>query len=354
MSDLMVDISVRRKSFELSLNTELSENKITVVFGPSGSGKSSLLKAIAGTEPCTGTIKTANLNWQSDKHHLSANKRELGYLPQGAELFHHLSVLENIDYGRVRRQFYSEQERDWVVEQLGLKDFVERDVSSLSGGQKQRVAIARAILATKGWLLLDEPLVGLDAINQRKILLALKSIKTTFNLSIIYITHSITELLTIADSVVLLDQGQCIGHAAIEKVVSEYGNVIFEDALPATVFDITVTELMSDFHLAKVEFQELQLIIPDNDYRLAEQYRCVLKANQISISVAQPKQSSTLNVLQGKVLAINASFHPGVSIVDISVSGITLSAAVTNLSVRNLELAPGHKVWCQIKTAALL
>ncbi|HTX65680.1 MAG TPA: ATP-binding cassette domain-containing protein [Opitutaceae bacterium] len=200
-------------AFALEVDARL-EARITGVFGASGAGKTSLLEVIAGLRrPAAGRVALDGrvLLDAGRRFALAPERRRIGYVPQDDALFPHLNVRQNLCYshaaGRPGHPPAITYAR--VVEVLNLGDLAERRVSSLSGGERQRVAFGRAVLASPRLLLLDEPLDGLDAELQQRVIPYLLTIRDEFGIPMLYVSHNADEIVALCDDVVLLDRGRC-------------------------------------------------------------------------------------------------------------------------------------------------
>ena len=194
------------------IDLEIPANKFTTILGPSGCGKSTTLRIIAGLEEVTsGKVEIGN----EDVTTRPASSRDIAMVFQSYALFPHLSVAENIIFGlRVRRM--PRAERDAKLKQaadmLGLSHLLERKPSQLSGGQQQRVALGRAIVADKSIFLMDEPLSNLDAKLRAEMREEIRDLQKRLGVTMVYVTHDQVEAVTMADQIVLMNQG------AIEQI----------------------------------------------------------------------------------------------------------------------------------------
>src|SRR5581483_8675245 len=178
--------------------------------GPSGSGKTSALEAIAGLRtPRRGRIAVnGHLLFDSANHvDVPVRQRRMGYVPQDILLFPHLTVGENVTYGRREG---NRPALPVLIELLELSRLMERRVASLSGGERQRVAMARALYSGPDVLLLDEPLAAVDLPRRRRIVDALLGIRDELSVPLIYVTHLPEEALSVADWAVLIDNGRLV------------------------------------------------------------------------------------------------------------------------------------------------
>lgn len=210
---MTISIDVRKKlgSFELQATFELPAG-FTAIIGRSGSGKTALLNVISGlTRPESGHIVIAGqtLIDIANKVDIPAHKRRIGYVFQEARLFPHLTVRQNLTYGRwFAPQIGKSTSLDSVVELLGIDRLLSRNISRLSGGEKQRIAIGRALLTSPRLLLMDEPLSALDRERKEEIVPYLSRLQAETNIPIIYVTHLLDEVADLATSLIEMSEGR--------------------------------------------------------------------------------------------------------------------------------------------------
>ncbi len=195
---------------------------VTALFGPSGAGKTTIVNMIAGlVAPDRGRIEIdgALLFDSAAKLNVPPHRRRIGYVFQDGRLFPHLSVAQNLDYGRWMRGLpRDDAERDHVVAMLGIGHLLNRRPGKLSGGERQRVAIGRTLLTQPRLLLLDEPLASLDAARKVEILPYLERLRDEAEIPMIYVSHQASEIRRIASRVVRLDSGRVTGIGSLELI----------------------------------------------------------------------------------------------------------------------------------------
>jgi molybdate transport system ATP-binding protein len=217
MTDVVQPLSVRAflKQGDFTLDVAFEGgNGLTALFGPSGAGKTTVLNLIAGVQrPETGRIVVADRTLLDTDAgiYIPAHRRRVGVVFQDAQLFPHLTVEQNIKFGR----WFTPPEEGavpigLVVDVLGVADLLERRPAKLSGGEKQRVALARALLSSPQILLMDEPLSGLDDARRSEIMALIERVRDEFALPIVYVTHTRDEVRRLASRVVQLEAGRVV------------------------------------------------------------------------------------------------------------------------------------------------
>ncbi len=351
---MQFDFTLKRDDFTFDIKLQLPETGITVLFGESGCGKTTLLRCIAGLEEtCTGFCRVGDQIWQDEQTNLPAHQRAVGYVFQDASLFSHLNVMQNLRFGMKRCSRSSEESLQNAIEVLGIQHLLMRSPDRLSGGEAQRVAIARAIALNPDVLLLDEPLASLDHSRKNEIFPFLKAIKNQLNTPMLYVTHSADEVAMLADHLVVIENGTVKISDQLPVALSNIDCPLRLGDELSTVLTGRVAELATQWHLARVEIGSLDLWIPDNAFRMGEELRLQVLSKDMSVATA-PGTSSFQNVLPGKVLAFNDDIHPSQIIVTVMVGSHVFNASITRRARNTLDLNVDQDVFLQIKSVAIL
>ena len=203
----MIEIKIDKKlkNFDINIDFTLKKNDILAINGKSGSGKSTILKIIAGIEDSNSYIKVFDKIYQNSKIYLPPQKRDIGFIFQDYALFSNLKVIDNLLYVNKNLDLATH-----LLNTMNIYHLKTRDVNSLSGGEKQRVAIARALMKRPKLLLMDEPFSALDEEMKFKLKDYLKNLQKEFSFSIIFVSHSLKESLYLADFILKIDKGKKI------------------------------------------------------------------------------------------------------------------------------------------------
>ena len=350
-----VDIEERLGAFHLDVRFR-ADAPIVGLFGRSGSGKTSIVNAIAGIgKPARGAIRV-NDHVLFDSGHgidLPPEKRRVGYVFQDSLLFPHLDVESNLTYGqRLRGPSERFIDEGRVVELLGLGGLLRRKPRTLSGGEKQRVAIGRALLAQPRILLMDEPLAALDVPRRVEILDYIERLRDEIAIPIVYVSHSVAEITRLADTVVVLSDGKCLAVGDVDDVMGRL------DLRPATgryeagsLVDARVATHDLEGQITTLAFEGGELRVPLIAATVGERVRARIRARDVSLALAKPEQISILNILAGRVTSVSEESGP-VAEVRVAVGGASINARVTRRSLQMLGIHAGQDVFALVKAVS--
>ncbi len=353
-ADLLLDLP----GFALHARFTAPSQGVTALFGPSGAGKTRLLRALAGLEPrARGSVQFADTPWQDDARRLyvPAHRRALGFVFQEPSLLDHLSVRGNLEFG-FRRTPAARRTVDWdrTIALLDVGPLLGRSVGALSGGERQRVAIARALLASPRLLLLDEPLAALDQARKRELLATLARLQRELHIPMVYVSHHIEEIAALADHLILLRGGVVLASGPLAQTLARTDLPTAEDDDLGVVIDTRVAGHDAPFHLALLRFAGGELHVASPPLAAGAAVRVRIPARDVSVALSAHADSSILNRIAATVVDIQALPNPANVLVRLDAGGVALLARITRRSVEQLPLAPGRRVWAQVKSAALI
>lgn len=202
---------IKLKKFTLNVTLKSNRSNIITILGESGSGKTTFLNCIAGLiKPQKSFLQIKNNIYQNSKKNLfiQTNKRKIGYITQTPILFPHLSVIENILFGKKNNVNYINTTT--LLHVLNLTKLFKRKITDLSGGEKQRILIAQVLLTQPEIIILDEPLSAQDNNIKKNFITYIRNIHEKFNIPIIWVSHNITELTTLSKKIIVINKGKII------------------------------------------------------------------------------------------------------------------------------------------------
>lgn len=350
-------ITGRQGDFQLDIDVSFPADGVTAIYGPSGGGKSTLLRAVAGLSRFENAqIKIGDEVWQGADTFIPPHRRALGYVFQDARLFAHLNVRENLVFGLKRAGPDPVILFDDVVSLMSLGALLERGVGALSGGERQRVAIGRALLAQPRLLLMDEPISALDPQSRAEIMPYLKSLRRNLSVPMLYVTHDMSEVERLADWLVLLADGKVVTAGPLAQVQADMAAPIARRPEAAVTLDARICGRDDAYGLTELEVCGGRFWAPEGAGALWERMRVRVAASDVSLSVEPPSETTILNLLTAKIISIDPS--DAVQMVAVLAlgdqgEGARILARVTRRSVDVLGLRPGMMVYAQVKGVAL-
>ena len=352
---------VRGTGFTMDVDVRLAGHGVTAIFGPSGCGKTTLLRAVAGlVRPAPGLVTVNGQRWQDDDAGLwlPPHRRALGYVFQEASLFSHLTVQGNLDFG-LKRVPVAERRiaLDQAIELLGIGHLLARRPAQLSGGERQRVAIARALATSPRRLMMDEPLASLDAARKAELLPYFERLQRGLDIPVLYVTHSLDEVARLADAVLMMEAGRAVAHGPTGELMTRLDLSLTQGDAASALIDGVLESADAAYRLLTVRFAggALQCVqaAGDDERRPGERVRLRVQARDVSLTLAPASDTSILNVLPARVRSM-ADDGPAQTLVALDVGGAPLLARITRKSADALRLAPGQRVFAQVKGVAVL
>jgi molybdate transport system ATP-binding protein len=351
MSLLLKNISLPLADFTLEVNVEMRK-RVTAVFGPSGAGKTSLLDLIAGLRRAQSAFIQLDETVLADtakNYSVPTRRRGIGYVPQDLALFPHLSVRQNLLYGRNSRAatgplFTFEH----VVEVLEIQPLISRGVTELSGGEKQRVALARALLASPRLLLLDEPLASLDAPLKEKIIPYLARVRDEFQIPMLCVTHDRFEALALADEIVVLVDGKVMQSGPVLDVFNRPASAeVAKFVGVETLQPGQITNVNEGLATVSVNRVTLTALAPLSTSR--EVFVCI-RGEDVILQREAAVANSVRNRLPAHIVALRTEG----ALVRVELNaGFPLFALVTRPACAELTLREGETITALIKTPAI-
>jgi molybdate transport system ATP-binding protein len=344
---LELSLSHAFPDFRLDVDMVLPDG-LTCLFGRSGSGKTSIVNAVAGLLlPDRARIVLDGLVLND----LPPHRRDIGYVFQDARLFPHLTVKDNLTYGpRVRGRKVEGFDR--IVGFLGIGGILARRPATLSGGERQRVALGRALLSQPRLLLMDEPLAALDEARKAEILPYIEALRDEMGLPIMYVSHSLPEVARLATTIVVIEAGRVVAFGPAAEVLSspETAPLLgLRDAGAVLTAQIAGHEADG---LTRLDTRAGPLWLPKIAGEAGRSVRVRIAAQDVILSRSRPEGLSALNILPATVVALHEGQGPGV-LVRLDLGGEFLLARLTRRSATLLQLAPGLPVHAVLKSVAV-
>ncbi len=353
---MILEVRVRHRFGRFGLDVDFTAPPgVTVLFGRSGSGKTSIVNAVAGLlRPREGRVAVGDRILFDDARriNLPPHRRRLGDLFQEGRLCPHLSVRQNLLYGRwFARRHAAGSNLDRVVEMLGIGDLLQRRPASLSAGEKQRVAIGRALLAEPSIILADEPLAALDEPRKGEILPYFERLRDEVSAPILYVSHSAAEVARLATTVVALSDGRVVSQGPALQVLGDPQVTPLGARAAGAVLEAIVRQHHAD-GLSELDAGGARLFLPRVPHPPGARIRVRVAAHEVLLSRRRPEDISALNVLPGRVVEVHTGRGPG-AIVSVQTGAGRLLARITRRSEQALGLKPGISCYAVIKTVAI-
>lgn len=350
---LHIDVKKQLGTLPLEAHLDIPSQGVTALFGLSGSGKSSLINLVSGLiNPDEGVISLNDRELFNSVENVCVpiNQRNIGYVFQDARLFPHYTVNGNLRYGMKNT---SKDEFNYIVELLGIGHLLKRYPITLSGGEKQRVAIGRALLTDPEILLMDEPLSALDLPRKRELMNYLERLSKEINIPILYVTHSLDELLRLAERVILLTNGKVEAYDVLENI---WDSPLFlpwkQENEQSAVLSLPVFMHNPSYKMTALSIGDQNIWINQVEAQINEKVRICIHSSDVSISLNKVEQSSIRNTLYGRMVKV-LELENRVDL-KLDIGGKHLWASISKWSFHDLALQEGQLVYAQIKAISVM
>jgi len=327
---------------------------ITILFGPSGAGKTTILQCISGLlQPDAGKIAIGAKAFfdAAQQVNVGVAQRSVGYVFQNLALFPHLAVGDNVQYGLRKLEPRQRRERTHaILESFHIAHLLKRKPNEISAGERQRVALARSLVTDPCLLLLDEPLASLDVVTKSWIIEDLRLWNAARRIPILYVTHAREEVFALGERVIVMEQGKILAQGTPQQVLeAPRQEMVAQLAGFENIFDAEVVSSHEDqgTMTCRLAHSNVRLEVPLASFKSGATLRLGVRAGDILLASEQPRALSARNILPGKVLSLVQRDFIAVAEVD---CGIRLQVHLTLGASKSLELAPDRLVWLVIKT----
>jgi molybdate transport system ATP-binding protein len=349
---LQVDVGVRRGTFDLRAELEATPGQTLALLGPNGSGKSTLVLALAGLlRPERGRVSLdGEILDDGGRHaHVAPQARPVGVVFQDLRLFHHLSAVENVAFplrARGVRRTEARGRAKVLLEELGLAHREDARPRDLSGGEAQRVALARALAGSPRLLLLDEPLSALDVRARSEIRSLLRSILARFEGIRVLVTHDPVEAMTLADRLVLLEEGRVTQVGTPDEIRAAPRTPYAAELVGVNLFVGRLVPLEPGVGQMETAHGDVVVGWPQGASGPVDGAIGLLRPVDVSLHTVRPRAGSARNVVEGVVTGLAREADR----VRVRVTGAPpLAAEVTPGSSEALDLREGARVWASFK-----
>ncbi len=346
-------VSDQDSKFDLAIDLVLPKHGIIAIYGRSGAGKSTFLKALAGLYPLqkgqqVGIVHFDSNILQDKRKFIAPEKRKIAYVSHQNDLFSHLTVIENLQYPLKRllksRKSITAHE---AAKQFGLDHLNLRYPSVLSSGEKQKVSIVRALLSQPKILLLDEPVNNLDAQSKLELLQFIRELAIEFSIPVFYVTHRFSEIACIADHLVMIEAGKVLAAGPVGEVSSRVKVIESQKEEPKAILSATLTRHQPEQGLSFGKIDIIELAFPLVEGDIGSVKRLIVSAQDVTLSIGKPQAVSTLNVVPVRVLDFK-TYDKAYALVRLKIGEQTMLAQASLGFVKEHDLTRTQQVYAQI------
>ena len=359
MDDRVLRVALEQSGpIPLNINLTCAPGEVLALFGASGSGKTTILRTIAGLyAPASASVRCGPETWLDVAGHINvpAHRRRVGFVFQEYALFPHLTALGNVMTALGHRRRLERRARAAeLLNAVHLGGHDSKRPHELSGGERQRVALARALAREPAVLLLDEPFAAVDRAVRRRLQGEIDSLRRMLRVPLILVTHDFDDVVRLATHVLMLDHGRSVGYGSLSTLTSRPDLSWLHEAVgPGSVFEATVSRIDVDRGLVTLAFDGGTLLAPARHLTATTTVRVRIPAREVILATSAPKGLSLHNVLAGIVSAIHHDTTLDAVIVQVTVGRILLLAEVTRDAISKLQIKVGDRLHALVKSVSI-
>ena len=356
---IQIKYQARLNNFQLAVDVSIPSRGITVIFGESGSGKSSLLNLIAGfnneiiIEAAQFSLNETAYDDHKNNVRVKPWKRNIAYVFQDNRLFPHMTVEQNILFGFSRRNRKSSSlNKNELINTFKITELLKHYPAQLSGGQKQRVSMVRALLSSPDLLIMDEPLAALDYTSRQELLPYIETIHNELTIPVLYVSHDIKEVLRLADYIVLMDRGSVVAQGELSELCISQP-LLTQAEGSSFILQGNVDVVYRDEKLLSVKCEHKTILITGDGFKTGDELRVLIHAKDVSLCITPPADSSILNCVPVVIDSIVENAH-GKFQVYAKLGEQIVVAMISQRSCNALDIKAGKQVYAQFKATAMI
>jgi len=350
---LQISQHITRGQFSLHADLTLPVPGITAFFGPSGTGKTSLLRAIAGLDHYPGgTLILNGTVWQNQDTMVPVHQRDIAYIFQEDNLFPHLDVRANLEFAATRTGAAKDAVAT-VINQLELSPLLTHKPQQLSGGEKQKVALARALLMKPALLLMDEPLSAVDSGFKAGFLPLLKQLVRQYRIPVLYVSHATDEVAQIADTLVWFSKQAAPLYGPVSDMLTDPALPLAARTDAESVVEAEVSCFDTHYSLLHLQFAGGELIVSGHNLAPGTRVRLRIMAQDVSLTLQPQQDTSIVNICAATIIDLVPYSESQITVL-LTLGATRLLARITRKSADLLGLQAGQQVFAQIKSVAVL
>ena len=333
---------------------EVADTGITVIFGPTGVGKTTLLRQIAGHLPLQGSLVIGEDTLESESLSVRPQDRGFAYLSQSNSLIQQFSVKRNLKLAiEASRESITEQAITDICRICRIEHLLERRANQVSGGEAQQICLAMAMLSQPRLMLLDEPMSALDMRLKYDVLSQFKVWVEKRGIPVIYVSHDVNEIALVADSMAIISLEKPAEVRPYQAWLADVNSDFVTHSLAVNTLQAHYVRSDHDLNLMSLSGAPEITFWAQGEIEHDKDYVVELPITDISISLHDMPTSSILNQLKARIETISESFN-GFRFVSLVVASQAITARLTAYSVQHLELLPGQDCYICFKTPRVL